>query len=125
MHPFNPNGLFGLGSNAMRPALRDEAAPLYPDGTMPGDLRGTMFPSATPNIPCWRRRAAWINTAGSFDTTWCADARGSLIHRDAKPGSHYAWDADHVVPRGQGGPEMPSNLRALNSSSHRSEDSRR
>ena len=112
MHPFNPNGFFGLGSNAMMPALRDEAAPLYPDATMPGDLRGTMFPSATPNIPCWRRRAAWINTAGSFDMTWCADARGSLIHRDAKPS-------------GQGGPDMPSNLRALNSSSHRSEGDRR
>ena len=82
MHPFNPNGLFGLGANAGTPALRDEAAPPHPSVMMPGGLRGTMFPSAPPNIPCWRRRAAWINTAGSFDATWCADARGSLIHRD-------------------------------------------
>jgi hypothetical protein len=83
-----------------------------------------MFPSAPPNIPCWRRRAAWINTAGSFDATWCADARGSMIHRDAKPGSHYAWDADHVVPRGHGGRDAPDNLRALNASSNQPQGSR-
>jgi HNH endonuclease len=118
MHPFNPNGLFHLGSNAMMPAHRDEAVPLYPNAKLP-----TVFGDAT--MPCWRRRAAWINTAGSFDMTWCADARGRLIHRDAKQGSTYAWDADHVVPRAQGGSDLPDNLRALGSSSNRSQGARR
>jgi 5-methylcytosine-specific restriction endonuclease McrA len=70
-------------------------------------------------LPCWRRRAAWINTAGSFDMTWCMDARGSLIHRDAPQGTLYAWDADHIVARDQGGPDIPTNLRALKAASHR------
>ena len=85
MHPFNPSGIFGFGSNAMIPVSRDEAVQLYPDARMSprfGDRA----------LPCWRRRAAWINTAGSFDMTWCMDARGSLIHRDAPQGTLYAWD---------------------------------
>ncbi len=112
MHPFNPSGIFGFGSNAMIPVSRDEAVQLYPDARMSprfGDRA----------LPCWRRRAAWINTAGSFDMTWCMDARGSLIHRDAPQGTLYAWDADHIVARDQGGPDIPTNLRALKAASHR------
>ena len=48
--------------------------------------------------------------------TWCLDARGRLIYRDAEHGSHYAWDSDHVIPLEQGGADDPGNLRALNSS---------
>ena len=51
--------------------------------------------------------------------TWCVDARGRLIDRDAENGSHYAWDAHHTIPQGQGGVDDPGNLRALNSASHR------
>ena len=112
MHPFNPNGLFGLGSNAIMPAQDNEFVSSYPNAMMPA----ARAPAA---IPSWRRRAAWINTAGSFDMTWCVDARGRLIHRDAENGSHYAWDAHHVIPPEQGGADDPGNLRALNSSSHR------
>jgi hypothetical protein len=123
MHPFNPNGVFDLGTGAKMPEARDEGPP--PFAAVTADERDTIFPSAPPNIPCWRRRAAWINAAGGFDMTWCADARGRLIHRDAEPGSHDAWDADHVVSRDQGGHDIPTNLRALRSSSDRADGSRR
>ena len=112
MHPFNPNGLFGLGSNALMPAPDNEGVSSCPNAMMPA----ARAPEA---IPSWRRRAAWINTAGSFDMTWCVDARGRLIDRDAENGSHYAWDAHHTIPQGQGGVDDPGNLRALNSASHR------
>ncbi len=107
MHPFNPNGLFDLGARAMAPANGDEVMSL---------IRDAPLADAPAIMPCWRRRAAWINTAGSFDVTWCVDARGSLIHRDAGSGTLYAWNADPIVPQDQGGADVPCNLRALSAS---------
>ena len=90
MHPFNPNGLFDLGSNAMMPAQREEAVPMYPNATLP-----SVFGDAT--MPCWRRRAAWINTAGSFYMTWCADARPVARRSALKSAKAWCPRPDRVI----------------------------
>jgi hypothetical protein len=76
-------------------------------------------------IPDRLRRTAWIMTAGSLAVVWCYDAYGKRLHRDACEGSPYAWDADHIIPRDQGGTDHPLNLRALNCSDNRSDGNRR
>src|SRR4029077_20624295 len=47
-----PNGLFGLGSNAIMLPQDNEVVSSYPDAMM----AATRAPAA---IPSWRRRAAW------------------------------------------------------------------
>jgi hypothetical protein len=76
-------------------------------------------------IPNALRRTAWKQTAGSIYERWCIDARGQWILRDAEKDSPFAWDADHIIPREQGGTDHPTNLRALNCFSNRSEGDRR
>jgi 5-methylcytosine-specific restriction endonuclease McrA len=70
------------------------------------------------------RRIAWKQTAGGIYVLWCRDDLGWILHRDAEPGSIYAWDADHIIPRELGGSDDPLNLRALHSSANRSDGAR-
>ncbi len=64
---------------------------------------------------------AWLATARSVWVEKCFDAYGREIHRDARDGSPHCWDADHYpIPKSQGGPDAPWNLRALSSRVNRS-----
>ena len=77
-----------------------------------------------PKFDCKLREAAWIRTAGDVDALSAHDVYGNFLLRNAPPGSVFAWDCDHIIPRKWGGTDDAWNLRALHSSANRSEGDR-
>lgn len=88
----------------------------------------TLFPHSLyapkPKFDCKLREAAWIRTAGHVDAPSAHDVYSNFLLRNAPPGSVFAWDCDHIIPRKWGGTDDAWNLRALHSSANRSEGDR-